>query len=82
VILETTVGRSTTLRNSMKPDASAIYDLLASGELAARPLTRPVTRQPLSLLVAGTGLLPRRFAAGTRPDAPSGTPNYRFKDHP
>ncbi len=30
---------------------------------------------PLSLLVAGPGLPPRRFAAGTRPNAPSGASN-------
>ncbi|NDP47100.1 MAG: hypothetical protein GZ085_01670 [Sulfuriferula multivorans] len=35
-------------------------------------------RLPLSLLVAGTGLPPRRFAAATRPDAPSGAFNCRY----
>ncbi|NDP47457.1 MAG: hypothetical protein GZ085_03530 [Sulfuriferula multivorans] len=35
-------------------------------------------RLPLSLLVAGPGLPPRRFAAATRPDAPSGASNCRF----
>jgi len=55
-------------------------DLPAYRDSTACPLTRPVVHLPLSLLVAGTSLLPRRFAAGTRPDAPSGTPNHRSKD--
>ena len=33
---------------------------------------------PLSLLVAGPGLPPRRFAAVTRPNAPSGASNCGF----
>jgi len=64
----------------MHTEIFTINNLLAHRESAARPLTRPVVHLPLSLLVAGSGLPPRRFAAGTRPDAPSGTPNHRFKD--
>jgi len=33
---------------------------------------------PLSLVVAGMSLLPPRFAASARPDAPLGTSNYGF----
>ncbi len=33
---------------------------------------------PLSLVVAGPGLPPPRFAAATRPDAPSGSSYYGF----
>ncbi|MHB1053005.1 MAG: hypothetical protein ACYCZT_08040 [Thiobacillus sp.] len=33
---------------------------------------------PLSLVVAGPGLPPPRFAAATRPDAPSGASNHCF----
>ncbi len=33
---------------------------------------------PLSLVVAGPGLPPPRFAATTHPDAPSGASNYGF----
>jgi hypothetical protein len=45
------------------------------GESAACPLARPAERLPLSLVVAGMSLPPPRFAAVTRPDAPSGTLN-------
>jgi len=37
-----------------------------------------VATTPLSLVVAGPGLPPPRFAAVTRPDAPSGASNYGF----
>jgi hypothetical protein len=45
---------------------------------ATRPLIRLVARLPLSLVVAGPGLPPPRFAAVTRPDAPSRASNYGF----
>ncbi|HEX7971100.1 MAG TPA: hypothetical protein VF501_02620 [Thiobacillus sp.] len=45
---------------------------------ATHPLARLVTHLPLSLVVAGPGLPPPRFAAATRPDAPSGASNYGF----
>jgi hypothetical protein len=45
------------------------------GEFATYPLARLVTRLPLSLVVAGNGLLPPHFAAVTCPDAPSGASN-------
>jgi len=45
---------------------------------ATRPLIRLVARLPLSLVVAGPGLPPPRFATVTRPDAPSGASNYGF----
>ena len=48
------------------------------GAPATRPLARLSTRLPLSLVVAGPGLPPPRFAAVTRPDAPSGASNYGF----
>ena len=50
------------------------------GEGATHPLARLGGRLPLSLLVAGPGLLPRRFAAAARPDAPSDAPNCGFQD--
>jgi hypothetical protein len=46
------------------------------GASATHPLARPGKRLPLSLVVAGIGLLPPRFAAATRPDAPSGASNH------
>ncbi|WP_124704002.1 hypothetical protein [Sulfuriferula multivorans] len=49
------------------------------GEHATHPLTHLGARIPLSLLVAGPGLPPRRFAASTRPNAPSGASNYGFQ---
>jgi hypothetical protein len=48
------------------------------GASATHLLARPVARLPLSLVVAGPGLPPPRFAAVTRPDAPSGASNYGF----
>jgi hypothetical protein len=48
------------------------------GESATYPLARLVVRLPLSLVVAGPGLPPPRFAAATHPDAPSSTSNYGF----
>jgi len=45
---------------------------------ATHPLIRLAARLPLSLVVAGPGLPPPRFAAATRPDAPSGASNYGF----
>jgi hypothetical protein len=62
----------------MKLDCSAFDDLRRLGESATHPLARPVKRLPLSLLVAGPGLLPRRFAPATRPNAPSDASNYGF----
>jgi len=57
---------------------SAFDHVHLSGESATRPLSRLGTRLPLSLVVAGPGLPPSRFAAATRPDAPSGASNYGF----
>jgi hypothetical protein len=48
------------------------------GESATYLLACLVGRMVLSLLVAGPGLLPRRFAPDTRPNAPAGTSNYGF----
>jgi len=48
------------------------------GESATHPLARLVARLPLSLVVAGPGLPPSRFAATTRPDAPSSASNCGF----
>ncbi len=48
------------------------------GTRATRPLARLGVRLPLSLVVAGPGLPPPRFAATTLPDAPSGASNYGF----
>jgi hypothetical protein len=48
------------------------------GEIATHPLARLFARLPLSLLLAYPGRPRRRFAADTRPDAPSGASNRRF----
>ena len=48
------------------------------GDFATRLLIRPVAHLPLSLVIAGPGLPPPRFAADTRPDAPSDASNYGF----
>jgi hypothetical protein len=45
---------------------------------ATHLLAHPDARLPLSLVVAGAGLLPPRFAASTRPDAPSDASNHGF----
>jgi hypothetical protein len=56
-----------------------IFDCICRhGASATRPLARLVERLPLSLVVAGIGLPPPRFAAVTHPDAPSGASNYGF----
>jgi hypothetical protein len=47
-------------------------------DTATHPLARLDVRLPLSLVVAGPGLPPSRFAAGTRPNAPSGVSNCGF----
>ena len=62
----------------MNMDFSAFDSLHHLGESATHPLIRLVERLPLSLLVAGPGLPPRRFAAATRPNAPSGASNGGF----
>jgi hypothetical protein len=48
------------------------------GESATHPLARLAVRLPLSLVVAGPGLPPSRFAAYTRPDTPSSASNCGF----
>jgi len=45
---------------------------------ASRPLARLVARLPLSLVVAGISLPPSRFAAVTRPAAPSSMTNHGY----
>ncbi len=62
----------------MNIDFIAFDSLHHLGEHATHPLIRLVERLPLSLLVAGPGLPPRRFAAVTRPNAPSGASNCGF----
>ena len=57
---------------------SAFDHVHLQGESATHPLARLVVRLPLSLVVAGPGLPPPRFAASTRPDAPSGASNCGF----
>jgi len=62
----------------MNIDFLAFDSLHHLGESATHPLIRLVVRLPLSLLVAGPGLPPRRFAPDTRPNAPSGASNCGF----
>ena len=57
---------------------SAFANAHPEGESATRRLARPDGRLALSLRLAGMSLLRCRFAPDTRPDAPSGTSNYRF----
>ena len=59
----------------MNIDFFAFDSLHHLGESATHPLIRLVKRLALSLLVAGPGLPPRRFAPDTRPNAPSGASN-------
>jgi len=47
-------------------------------DIATHLLARSDGPPALSLLLAGPGLLRRRFAPDTRPNAPSGASNYRF----
>ena len=54
------------------------FDAYLQGESATHPLARLVVRLPLSLVVAGPGLPPPRFAADTRPGAPSSASNCGF----
>ena len=63
----------------MNTEFSAFDPVRLLGETATHPLMHLGARLPLSLLVAGPGLPPRRFAASTRPNAPSGAPNYSFQ---
>jgi hypothetical protein len=65
----------------MTTTLSGLGPIRLLGESATHPLARLVERLPLSLVVAGTGLPPPRFAADTRPDAPSSAPTAvsRFK---
>jgi hypothetical protein len=62
----------------MNTEFSAFDQVFPLGDSATHPLVRLATRLPLSLLIAGLGLLLRRFAATTHPDAPSGASNYGF----
>jgi hypothetical protein len=62
----------------MDIDQPAFDHVYRTAEPATHPPVRPVTRLPLSFVVAGLGLLPPHFAADTRPDAPSGASNHGF----
>ncbi len=62
----------------MESDLTAFDNLHLLGERATHPLARSVVRLPLSLVVAGMSLSPPRFAADTRPNAPSRASNYGF----
>jgi hypothetical protein len=62
----------------MNTDFFAFDWIHRQGESATHPLARLGVRLPLSLVVAGPGLPPPRFAATTLPDAPSGASNYGF----
>jgi hypothetical protein len=60
----------------MKTNLFALDSARRQADFATRPLVRLAARLPLSLVVAGAGLPPPRFAVLTRPDAPSGASNY------
>jgi hypothetical protein len=78
VILKTPVDRSSPSAIIMNTDSSAFVRDHRQAEFATHPLAHLAARLPLSLVVAGPGLPPPRFAAGTRPDAPSATSNCGF----
>ena len=59
-------------------DTSRTITLTDKVRAATHPPARPVTRLPLSFVVAGPGLPPPHFAAITCPDAPSDASNYGF----
>ena len=59
----------------MNTESSAFARDHGQFEPATLPLARLAARLPLSLIVAGSSLLPLRFAASTRPDAPLGASN-------
>ena len=48
------------------------------GEIATHPLAHSGKRLALSLLLAYSGRLRRRFVPATCPNAPSDASNYRF----
>jgi hypothetical protein len=62
----------------MSIEFSAFVSVHLLDESATHPLKRLGARLLLSLLVAGPGLPPRRFAAATRPDASSDASNCGF----
>lgn len=64
----------------MNPGFLTFGRVLLGAWSATHPLARLDTRLPLSLVVTDPGLSPPRFAAGTRPDVPSGAPNPGFQD--
>jgi hypothetical protein len=66
------------IESRMDMDFSAFESVGRQTGFATHPLVRQVMRLPLSLVVAGIGLLPPRFAASARPDAPSGASNRGF----
>jgi hypothetical protein len=57
---------------------SAFDHIQLQAKYATHPLARLATRLPLSLVVAGPGLPPPRFAAATCPIAPSSASNHGF----
>jgi hypothetical protein len=59
----------------MNIDLHAFVHAHLLNEHATHPLAHLDVRLPLSRLVADPGLLPRCFAADTRPDAPSDASN-------
>jgi hypothetical protein len=68
-------------KSRMHTEFHAFDHVHPMGDTATHPLAHPATRLPLSLVVAGMSLLPPRFAADTRPNAPSGAPNCGFQDN-
>jgi len=62
-------------------DFPAFDDVYREIGSATHPLVRLVMRLPVSLVVAGNGLLPLRFAAVTCQAAPSNAFNCGFHDH-
>jgi hypothetical protein len=66
------------MERRMSTEFFAFDDVHRLADTATHPQVRLGVRLPLSLVVAGPGLPPPRFAADTRPDAPSGASNYGF----
>jgi len=77
--LKTAVDRFWPMELRMSNEVFALGNALRESQNATHPLARLCERLPLSLLLAGTCLRRRRFAAFTHPDTPSGASNYGFQ---
>ena len=77
--LKTAVDRFSLMELRMNNEVFAFGNASRESQSATHPLARLRKRLPLSLLLAGTGLQRRRFAAFAHPDTPSGASNHSFQ---